>query len=151
MEALATELERLRPRVTRWLAGKLGDDVAEEAWGRTMLIVLRRADRIELENLGGYVTVVALREGFSEMRSRHAEQLADELPEYVPAPDRRDAEVIDLWEAIGQLRREQAQVLVARALGFSRSEMAQRLGITERQVDRRMTRGRRTVRDLAVA
>jgi RNA polymerase sigma-70 factor (ECF subfamily) len=104
-ELSADAFERHRAhllRVAHRMLGSRSDaqDAVQEAWIRA-----RRADASEVENVGGWLTMITARVSLNMLRSRrtHPEEVLDvRIPDPVVVPDRGDpAQEAELADAVG--------------------------------------------------
>jgi DNA-directed RNA polymerase specialized sigma24 family protein len=154
LERLACEQRRLLLTIARRRART--DQDAEDAVQQALAIAFAHRERIRSQTALAYVAVIAQHEA-SRLR-RQSERLrsldqplhadpptsAHDLIAEEPTVD-LDA-LIDVRDALGQIKPDQARALIARALGWRYRELCDAFAWTYTKTNRCLTEGRQAVR-----
>lgn len=122
-------------------------DDAHDAVQRGLEIYLRRLDRVDRATELAWLKVVVRNEALSVRKARGA--LGEVNVERHVSPDRDPLDraasaerIARSAEALQRLKRDEARALVAKSMGLSYDEIAQRFGWTYTKVNRCLTEGR---------
>ena len=133
-------------RVARQVS--LCSDDAHDAVQRALEIYLRRLDRVEEATEVAWLKVVVRNEALAVRKARATAVGSAEL-EYQPSPAREPDEcaasaerIARSTEALRRLKRDEARALIAKSMGLSYAEIAERFGWTATKVNRCLTEGR---------
>jgi RNA polymerase sigma factor (sigma-70 family) len=151
--------ERHFTEIHRYIAGRLGRDVADDIAADTFVIALRKRDGFDPGRgtvrawLYGIATNLVARQQRAEQRRYRAlaragaRDLADEYEERVVSWVAAEGLQPRLASALARLSREERDVLLLVALAdFSHEEIAQALGIPYGTVGSRLSRARKKIR-----
>jgi RNA polymerase sigma factor (sigma-70 family) len=151
--------ERHFTEIHRYIAGRLGRDVADDIAADTFVIALRKRDGFDASRgtvrawLYGIATNLVARQQRAERRRYHAlaragaRDLADGHEERVVSWVAAEGHQPRLAAALARLSREERDVLLLVALAdFSHEEISQALGIPYGTVGSRLSRARKKVR-----
>ncbi len=157
-ERFAALFDRHAPAIHRYLARRLGPDVADDLVAETFLVAFQRREAYDPANAGprpwlyGIATNLIRRYRRDETRlfraiartsaEPAAEPMADQVTERAAAGAARG----QLASALARLPRSQRDVLLLVASGLSHEETAVALGVPLGTVASRLARARRKVR-----
>jgi RNA polymerase sigma factor (sigma-70 family) len=157
--AFADVYERHFTEIHRYIAGRLGRDVADDIAADTFVIALRKRDGFDPMRgtlrawLYGIATNLVARQQRAELRRYRAlarasaRDLADGPAERVVSWVAAQGMAPQLASALARLSREERDVLLLVALAdFSHEEISQALGIPYGTVGSRLNRARRKIR-----
>ena len=99
------------------------------------------------ESFRAWFLQILRREAYNVLRRRKRVSPVEELPEG-PAPDRDDAERLDLQAALKRLTEDQRTALLLQQEGYELSEIGQALDVPVGTVKSRIFRAKQTLRDL---
>src|SRR5919108_3020707 len=125
---------------------------AEDAYQRSLEILLRKAPTVDRRELRAWLHTVIKHEALALRRQReralagNADQPPEPVAEVAPALDEQASgrERARLTaEALAQLKPSELQCLLLKALGYSYDEIADRTGFSWTKVNRCLTEGRR--------
>jgi RNA polymerase sigma factor (sigma-70 family) len=152
--------ERYFAEIHRYIAGRLGRDVADDIAADTFVIALRKCDGFDPRRgtvrawLYGIATNLVARQQRAEQRRYRAlaragaRDLADEYEERVVSWVAAEGLQPQLASALARLSRGERDVLLLVALAdFSHEEIAQALGIPYGTVGSRLSRARKKIRN----
>ena len=151
--------ERHFAEIHRYIAGRLGRDVADDIAADTFVIALRKRDGFDPRRgtvrawLYGIATNLVARQQRAELRRYRAlaragaRDLSDGPEERVVSRVTAEGLQPRLASALARLSREERDVLLLVALaGFSHEEISQALGIPYGTVGSRLNRARKKIR-----
>lgn len=125
---------------------------AEDAYQRSLEILLKKAPTSDRGELGAWLHTVIKHEALAVRRQRErslvgAAEPAERNPDTAPALDEQASgreRVRQTAEALTHLKPSEMQCLVLKAMGYSYDEIAERTGFSWTKVNRSLTEGRRS-------
>jgi RNA polymerase sigma factor (sigma-70 family) len=125
---------------------------AEDAYQRSLEILLKKAPTSDRRELGAWLHTVIKHEALAVRRQRErslvgAAEPAERSADTAPALDEQASgreRVRQTAEALTHLKPSEMQCLVLKAMGYSYDEIAERTGFSWTKVNRSLTEGRRS-------